>query len=198
MAHGQRLCARRRCGLRADGRRLHRAATSTSPARRLKAARQRGVRRHLRLAERFSGPEAELLGHPRYRLHVFTSRGRHLLRREGSAAHAAGLPGAFATNAVSRKAMGGWLERVIFSDLRDALPLHLRDYRTHVVPSRPPTCSPASWRAARSRSGCRPCTTFQARPRRLLGRWHHRLPPAFLDYASMGGGLVLIRISRRP
>jgi len=41
---------------------------------------------------------------------------------------------AAATNAVSRKAMGAWLERVIFSDPRDALPLHLHDYRTHTVP----------------------------------------------------------------
>jgi hypothetical protein len=30
--------------------------------------------------------------------------------------------------------MGGWLERVIFSDTRDPLPLHLHDYRTHIVP----------------------------------------------------------------
>jgi hypothetical protein len=42
-----------------------------------------------------------------------------------------GYLGAFATNAVSRKAMGGWLERVIFSDAREPLPMHLHDYRTH-------------------------------------------------------------------
>ena len=39
-----------------------------------------------KLNERFGGREAEVLGHPRYRLHVFTSRGRHLLRREGGCA----------------------------------------------------------------------------------------------------------------
>ena len=87
-----------------------------------------------KLSERFAGREAELLGHPRYRLHVFASRGRHLLRREGRLRTPLGYLGAFATNALSRKAMGGWLERVIFSDPRDALPLHLRDFRTHVVP----------------------------------------------------------------
>jgi len=87
-----------------------------------------------KLAERFGGREAEVLGHPRYRLHVFTSRGRHLLRREGRLRTPLGYLGAFATNAVSRKAMGGWLERVIFSDAREPLPVHLRDFRTHVVP----------------------------------------------------------------
>ena len=46
-----------------------------------------------KLQEHFAGREAELLQHPRYRLHVFTSRGRHLLRRQGRCAHAAGLHG---------------------------------------------------------------------------------------------------------
>jgi hypothetical protein len=87
-----------------------------------------------KLGERFGGHEAEVLNHPRYRLHVFTSRGRHLLGREGRLRTPLGYLGAFATNAVSRKAMGGWLERVIFSDVRDPLPVHLRDFRTQVVP----------------------------------------------------------------
>ena len=78
--------------------------------------------------------QADILNHPRYRLHVFTSRGRHLLGREGRLRTPLGYLGAFATNAVSRKAMGGWLERVIFSDPREPLPLHLHDYRTHQVP----------------------------------------------------------------
>jgi len=65
---------------------------------------------------------------------VFTSRGRHaLLRREGRVRTPLGYLGAFAANAVSRKAMGGWLERVVFSDAREPLPLHLHDYRTHQV-----------------------------------------------------------------
>jgi len=87
-----------------------------------------------KLDERF-GPHAQkVLQHPRYRLHVFTSRGRHIMRREGRITTPLGYLGAFATNAVSRKAMGGWLERVIFSDVREPLPLHLHDYRTHIVP----------------------------------------------------------------
>lgn len=87
-----------------------------------------------KIAERFDAHTDAVLNHARYRLHVFTSRGRHIMRREGRFTTPLGYLGAFATNAVSRKAMGGWLERVIFSDRRDALPMHLHDYRTHVVP----------------------------------------------------------------
>jgi hypothetical protein len=84
-----------------------------------------------KLQQRFGGREAEVLGHPRFRLHVFTSRGLHLLRREGRVRTPLGYLGAFAANAVSRKAMGGWLERVVFSDPREPLPLYLHGYRTH-------------------------------------------------------------------
>jgi hypothetical protein len=87
-----------------------------------------------KLAERFGGREHEVLQHQRYRLHVFTSRGRHLLRREGFLRTPLGYLGAFATNAMHRGAMGAWLERVVFSDEREAPPLHLRDYRTQLVP----------------------------------------------------------------
>ena len=86
------------------------------------------------LERRFAVRAAELLAHPRFRLHVFTSRGRHLLRRDGKALSTISTPlahlGAFATNAVSRRAMGAWWERVVFSDPRDPLPLRLDDYRT--------------------------------------------------------------------
>jgi hypothetical protein len=87
-----------------------------------------------KLHERFAGREAEVLGHARYRLHVFTSRGRHVLQREGRLRMPLGYIGAFLTNTVSRKAMGNWLERVVFSDAREPLPLALHDYRTHQVP----------------------------------------------------------------
>ncbi len=86
---------------------------------------------------RFDGRVSELLSNPRFRLHVFTSRGRHLLRRHGRALSSISTPlsyfGAFATNAVSRRAMSGWWERVVFSDARDALPFHLHDFRTHTA-----------------------------------------------------------------
>jgi len=89
------------------------------------------------LRARFGGRSDELLRNSRFRLHVFTSRGRHLLRRHGRALSSVSTPlgyaGSFAANALSRRAMGGWWERVIFSDPREPLPLRLNDYRTHVA-----------------------------------------------------------------
>lgn len=86
-----------------------------------------------RLNAHFDGHQAAMLAHPRYRLHVFTSHGRGLLGREGRWRTPLGYLGAFGTNLVSRRAMGGWLERVVFQDPRDALPLGLHDYRTRQV-----------------------------------------------------------------
>ncbi|MEY4752193.1 MAG: hypothetical protein RIQ60_4407 [Pseudomonadota bacterium] len=95
-----------------------------------------------RLDEHFGGREAQLLSHPRFRLHVLASRGRRLLHRlHGHPAHrpeprgllGLGFAAAFAANAVSRRALGGWLERVVFSDPREALPLQLDDVVTQRV-----------------------------------------------------------------
>jgi hypothetical protein len=85
------------------------------------------------LAAQLGGREAEALAHPRWRLHVFTSRGRHLLRSGRTWPSVAGYAGAFVANAVHRRAMGAWIERVLFSDPRDPLPMPLDDYRTHRV-----------------------------------------------------------------
>jgi hypothetical protein len=87
-----------------------------------------------KLVEHFGDRESEVLLHPRFRLHVFTSRGRHVLRREGKLRTPVGYAGAFATNLVSRKALGAWMERVVFSDARSWLPVGLADYRTRIVP----------------------------------------------------------------
>ncbi|WP_334133449.1 phospholipase [Tepidimonas sp.] len=57
----------------------------------------------------------EILQHPRYRLHVLTTRGRHLLAREGRWRTPLGYLGASLTNVVQRGALGLWLERVVFS-----------------------------------------------------------------------------------
>jgi hypothetical protein len=96
-----------------------------------------------KLLEHFGQHEHELLAHPRHRLHVFTSRGRQILRREGRLRTPLGYVGAFTTNLLSRRAMGGWLERVVFSDPREPLPIHLRDYRTHAVPLSAANLAPA-------------------------------------------------------
>lgn len=88
-----------------------------------------------RLERHFAGREAEVLANPRYRLHVVTSRGRGpLLQRPGRFRTWAGYAGALATNVVSRRALGGWLERVVFSDPREPLPVDMLDYRTTQVP----------------------------------------------------------------
>lgn len=91
-----------------------------------------------RLDQHFQGREPEVLSHARYRLHVFTSRGRHpLLKRQSRWRTPLGYLGALAANAMSRPAMGAWLERVVFSDPRDPLPLPLHDYRSQQVPLTP-------------------------------------------------------------
>jgi hypothetical protein len=89
----------------------------------------------------YGGRIQEVLGHPRYRLHIVTSRGRHLLAREHRLRTPLGYLGAFLTNTLQRKAMGAWLERVVFST-RSApiaessgaplppLPFATGDYRT--------------------------------------------------------------------
>ena len=81
----------------------------------------------------YGGRVAEVLTHPRYRLHIVTSRGRHLLGREHKVATPLGYAGAFLTNGLNRKAMGAWLERVVFSTEGAALPFVTSDYKTRQV-----------------------------------------------------------------
>jgi len=78
----------------------------------------------------FGGRVNEVLSHPRFRLHILTSRGRHLLRREHGLRTPLGYLGAFLTNTMHRKAMGAWLERVVFSTPGSAMPFATDDYRT--------------------------------------------------------------------
>ncbi len=144
-----------------------------------------------KLQERFGGRGAEVLGHPRFRLHVLTSRGRHVLRREGKLRTPLGYLGAFATNLVSRRAMGGWLERVMFSDPREPLPFALHDYRTRRVdldasnlqPSLLASCSIPFWLDA--------VHDIPGAPRGAY--WDGGITDyhLHLDYAQMGEGLVL-------
>ena len=78
----------------------------------------------------FGQRESEVLNHARYRLHVLTSRGRHLLRRDTRVRSPLGYAGAFFTNVISRKAMSAWIERAVFSSHPSALPFAVNDYRT--------------------------------------------------------------------
>jgi hypothetical protein len=81
----------------------------------------------------YGGRVDEVLHHPRYRLHIITSRGRHVLNREAPWRTPLGYLGAFVTNTVHRKAMGAWLERVVFSTGEGALPFATQDYRTRAL-----------------------------------------------------------------
>lgn len=144
-----------------------------------------------KLVEHFGAREAEVLQHPRYRLQVFTSRGRQLLRREGRLRTPLGYVGAFTTNLVSRRAMGGWLERVIFHDPRERLPLPLADYRTQQVPLSErnlaaailASCSIPFWlEAVHDIPGAQRGAYWDG------GITDYHLA---LDYAAMGEGLVL-------
>jgi hypothetical protein len=83
------------------------------------------------LQQRIGTQAAAILSQPRYRLHVFTSRGTTLLKRPGRLRTPLGWLGAFASNAASRKGLGLWLERVVFSDPRTPLPFPLTDFRTN-------------------------------------------------------------------
>jgi hypothetical protein len=97
-----------------------------------------------KLQEHFGGQEAALLAHPQYRLHVFTSHGRRWLRRETARWRTGlGYGAAFASNLVARSALGAWLERVVFSDPRDTLPLPLHDFRGQQVGLSPQNLIPA-------------------------------------------------------
>ena len=85
------------------------------------------------LADFYRGRIGEVLAHSRYQLHIITSRGRHILNREHGLRTPLGYLGAFLTNTVHRKAMGAWLERVVFSVDDAPLPFSTHDYRTRQV-----------------------------------------------------------------
>jgi hypothetical protein len=81
----------------------------------------------------YGGRVREVLEHPRYKLHVVTSHGRHVLGREHRIATPLGYLGAFLSNTLHRRVMGAWLERVVFSTSPE-LPFATGDYRTRQAP----------------------------------------------------------------
>ena len=87
----------------------------------------------------YGGRLAEVLQHPRYALHVLTSRGRGPLSRERGAATVLAYLGAFMSNLVARRALAAWLERVVFSTGScgaggvGSLPFAAHDYPTRQV-----------------------------------------------------------------
>ena len=82
----------------------------------------------------YGGRVAEIINHPRYRLHVMTSRGQHVLAREGPWRTPLGYAAAYLSNALHRPWLGHWLRRVVFSsDPHAPLPFATEDLRTEQV-----------------------------------------------------------------
>ena len=91
------------------------------------------------LQDFYGGRVAEVLTHPRYRLHVLTAHGRHVLSRAHPLLTPLGFAGASLSNALSRRSLGGWLERVVFSSqgalpLPQPLPFASDDFPTRQLP----------------------------------------------------------------
>jgi len=85
----------------------------------------------------YGGRIRQVLEHPRYRLHIVTSRGMHILGREHRIGTPLGYLAAYLCNGVHRKALGAWLERVVFSAPGapgpQKLPFDEKDFRTRQV-----------------------------------------------------------------
>lgn len=144
-----------------------------------------------KIDERLTPRASEILGHSRRRLHVLTSHGRHVLGREGRWRTPLGYAGAFAANALRRRWLGAWIERVVFSDPRDALPITLADFPSRQAALRPDnlapsilaSCSIPFWlRAVHDIPGGPPGAYWDGG----ITDYHLHLP-----YGSMGDGLVL-------
>lgn len=79
----------------------------------------------------FFGADTEgMLTHPRWRLHVVTARGRQLLRPGTPMRTPLGFAGLALGNAMSRRSVGAFLERNVFSSAGETLPVALRDLPT--------------------------------------------------------------------
>ena len=82
----------------------------------------------------YGGRVHEILNHPRFRLHVMTSHGRHVLAQDGPWRTALGYAMAYGANAIQRRWLGLFLERVVFSSQPEwGLPFDARDFRTHQI-----------------------------------------------------------------
>ena len=85
------------------------------------------------LSHFYGGRIDQVLQHTRYQLHIVTSHGRHLLHREHPLVTPLGYAGAFLSNVLHRRALGAWLERVVFSGEHHALPFDANDFRTRQI-----------------------------------------------------------------
>lgn len=84
------------------------------------------------LQDFFGADVPHLLAHPRWSLHVVTSRGQGLLQRPGRWGTVAGFAGLAVSNVIARRWVGRWLERTVFSSSGQP-PLPLSDQPTRCV-----------------------------------------------------------------
>ena len=132
-----------------------------------------------------------ILNHPRYRLHVLTSRGRQVLRQATPSRTMLGFTGLALGNAVSRKAVGLFLERTMFSSPGESLPIPLCDLPTgrvelnvgNFIPAMLASCSiPFMLKAVRDIPGAVPGSHWDGGLVDYHFHWH---------YSAMQPGLVL-------
>lgn len=71
------------------------------------------------LASLFKGHEDEILGHPHYRLHILTVRGRWPLTRDSALTTPLGFGMAAMANALGRRHLARFIDRTIFHDVRE-------------------------------------------------------------------------------
>jgi hypothetical protein len=148
----------------------------------------------LQIEKRLGTRAADLLSHPHRRLHVFTSHGRQLLHRQGRWRTPVGYFGAFAANAVHRRALGGFLERVVFGDPRDVLPFALSDFRSQQVALTAQNLAPAILASCSIPFWLNPVHDIPGGPPGAywdggITDYHLHLP--YAGMAATGGGLVL-------
>jgi len=86
----------------------------------------------------YSGRIVEVLQHSRYRLHVLCSRGKRILNRERPIFTPLGYAIAYLSNACSRRWLGLWLERTVFSSPEikghNEHPFTTDDFRSLILP----------------------------------------------------------------
>lgn len=143
------------------------------------------------LVDMFGQHRPTLLHHPRYRLHVVTSRGRQILRRAGRLRTGVGMTGLALGNLVSRRSVGLFLERTIFSSPEAELPVTLRDQPTRRVALNEQNLLPAIQASCSIPFWLDPVLDIDGAPRGA--HWDGGLIDYHLhwNYASMNRGLVL-------
>jgi hypothetical protein len=102
-----------------------------------------------------------------------------------------GYFGAFAANALHRRALGSFLERVVFSDPRDALPFALSDFRSRQLALSAQNLAPVILASCSIPFWLNPVQDIPGAPSGAywdggITDYHLHLP-----YAAMGDGLVL-------